>query len=63
MKHEHDGWLYYHTNGNLTFQTMEHYRRYGNLPGAPVAKRRRIYNDAGYLAALEEEAIENTNRT
>ena len=35
MKHEHDGWLYYLPNGDLTFQTMDHYRRNGNLePGA-----------------------------
>ena len=61
MKHEHDGWLYYQENGDLTFQTMEHFRRHGNLEPVPQ-RRRRIYNDAGYLAALEEMKRENTNR-
>ena len=59
MKHEHDGWLYYLPNGDLTFQTMDHYRRNGNLePGA--LKCRRIYNDTGYLTALEENVTNTT---
>ena len=60
MKHEHDGWLYYHTNGDLTFQTMESYKRTGWVDVS--CRIERIRNDAEYLAALEEGKRENTSQ-
>ena len=51
MKHEHDGMLYYHIDGNLTFQSMEHFRRNGWIDAS--CRIERIHNDEEYNAAME----------
>ena len=62
MKHEHDGWLYYLPNGDLTFQTFESYRRRGHCVAATdYVRMDRIIGDDAYIKALEN--VTNTTPT